>query len=137
MKTFVKNTLLAMTLSTSMVLANDSSTTTLDIDKVLPQTVSIGNPEFAQERVTIWTSYSPQQKASIIGLKLTADEMPLVGESRSLTYSPQQKASIVGLKLTAGEDQNQNELLQPTKTNATTYSPQQKASIVGLVLTVE
>jgi hypothetical protein len=140
MKTFVKNTLTAMILSTCMVLADDKTTSMLlDINKDLPQMIAAGFPESLPANETDRASYSPLQKASIADLKLTVQpklhELPLELASRSLTYSPLQKARIVGLKLTA--EVAQNELLRTTEKASTTYSPQQKAKIAGLVLTGE
>ncbi len=139
MKTFVKNTLLAMTLSTGMVLANEKTTTMLDIDKVLPRTVSVDLPEFSKKKGTAWASYSPQQRASIVGLELTADAaqyiVPQVAEATATIYSPQQKASIVGLKLTANAAQHK--LPTEAKFSSMKYSPLQMAKIVGLKLTAE
>jgi hypothetical protein len=136
MKTFVKNTLLAMTLSTSMVLADDKTTTMLNIDKVLPRTVSVDLPEFSEKKGTAWTSYSPQQRASIVGLELTANVAPLpVDKFSSVKYSPLQMAKIVGLKLTAEEVEETP--AQRSEEASSAYSPQQRAKIAGLVLTAE
>lgn len=140
MKNLVKTTLLALTLSTTMVLADGKNTTMLDINKALPQTITaVENPVHPQEHETVKTTYSPQQKAQIVGLQLTAEAgqnaLPQTTETVEVTYSPLQKASIVGLKLTAYEDQN--EQLQVAESASSAYSPLQKAKIVGLVLTAE
>jgi hypothetical protein len=140
MYTFVKNTLIAFALSTSLVLADDKTTAMIDIDKVLPKMIlSADVPQFSPYTRVRSTMYSPIQKAKIVELKLTGATEPAtvhsVKEEKAMVYSPLQMASIVELKLTSATKAPSS--LSKKEEKATVYSPKQRASIVELQLTAE
>ncbi len=125
MKNIVKLMVVAVTFSSTTLLANDTHSNKMDINVVLPKTVVVSELP-ATLKINDGTKraqYSPQQKARLVGLEsskmyskrmeinvvlpqavvITETPAPLKVSKKaaSAQYSPEQLANLMGLELTS------------------------------------
>ncbi|TDB61823.1 hypothetical protein [Arundinibacter roseus] len=73
MKNIAITSLIAVVLSTTIVLANDTTNRTLSLESTLPKSIpALETPAPAPAKKVKPVEYSPEQKAEIVNLELTS-----------------------------------------------------------------
>lgn len=124
MKNIVKLMVLAVAFSATNLMANDTNSKKMDINVVLPQTVVVSElPEAisSMEEVS-GTEYSPEQKASLLGMEFRKVSNANVSINTALPQTVEISETPALLKA-------------PVKAPEAQFSPEQLADLIGLELT--